>query len=59
MMNKNQKWGLTNIIVSGAIAVLSLVQLFTDAKSQAFQEEMADKRLEEKYGLVPVNKEGN
>lgn len=56
-MKNGKNWALVDAIIGGVGAVLSIVGIFTSIKASSYNDEQADKRLEEKYGLTPVSEE--
>lgn len=57
MNKKDKNWGVINNVVTIAGAVLTIISIFTGAKACNYEETMADKRLEEKYGLKEITHE--
>lgn len=57
MKKKKVDWYLLDCIIGIISGILSVFGIFTGLKSMKEQEEMEDLRLEEKYGLTPIEEE--
>lgn len=56
-MKKKFDWYLADSIIGILSSILSILGIITGLKSMKEQEEAADLRLEEKYGLKPIEEE--
>ena len=53
-MKKKVDWYLVDCVIGAISSVLSIAGIITGLKSMKQQEEYADLRLEQKYGLTPI-----
>ena len=56
-MKKKVDWYLVDSIIGIISGILSVLGIVTGIKSMKEQEEAADLRLEQKYGLTPIEEE--
>lgn len=56
-MKKKIDWYLVDCVIGAISSVLSIAGIVTGLKSMKQQEEYADLRLEQKYGLTPIEEE--
>lgn len=55
MKNRGKKWSIANTIVQVIVAAGSLISIVTSMKAAKYDEEQEYKKLEDRYGLEPID----
>lgn len=56
-MKNNMKWFIADCVVGLISGLSGIIGIYTGIKSANAQQELNDLHLEEKYGLIAINKE--
>lgn len=55
MKNRGKRWSIANTIVDVLIGACSLISIVTSMKAKKYDEEQEYKKLEDRYGLEPID----